>query len=408
MTAASNTPPPSSGSSSTGPAAGLSRLRERLRGHTHGLSQGLTITELVGLFERETANAYSVLNRGKRPEAEPKDEFERFLYRSKVLFFGFFRHLGPTRRILFAASLLFALFGALDWGFAFDFSGRLVFDSSPLWFLLSTIGLVFALSLAVVDQVRVRDELEVARDLQRELLPTSTPLMPGYTLVHTYQPAGEVGGDYYDFCRLDERRIALMVGDASGHGIAAGLLMATANATLKLAIDLDPSPRAVAELLNRALVNVGDTRAFMSLWYGVLDLEDGNIEYVCCAHPYPVLRRRDGSLAELGEGSLPLGVRREVTPPVGSARLEPGDLLVLYSDGLPEATGKNGEAFGYRLLNHLVAQIDTPRLAHDLLLDRLRTHLGDVPLQDDFSLVVLGRNPPLPPLPGAAPTDAPA
>jgi hypothetical protein len=373
----------------------LRRLNEALRGHTEGLS----IAELARLFERETANAYSVLNRSNQLRSEPKDDFERFLYRSKVIFFGFYTHLGPTRRILFVVSLLFFLFGMLDWGFAFDISGRLIFDSSPFWFVLSTLGLVLALSLAVVDQVRVRDELEVARDLQRELLPTVSPLLPGYTIVHTYQPAGEVGGDYYDFCRLSEDRIALMVGDASGHGIAAGLLMATANATLKLAIDLDPEPRAVLELLNRALVNTGDTRSFMSLWYGVLDLSDGRIDYACAAHPYPVLRRPDGSLLELGQGSFPLGVRKHLEVCQGTARLLPGDLLVLYSDGLPEATGKNSEAFGYGLVSQLIAKIDTPRQVHDVLLERLRGHLGDVPLQDDFSLVVVGRNPPLPPLP---------
>ncbi|TNF76704.1 MAG: hypothetical protein EP299_05165 [Acidobacteria bacterium] len=188
---------------------------------------------------------------------------------------------------------------------------------------------MWLLVIELVDRVRVRDELEVARKLQSDLLPESSPVMEPYRFAHSYRTANEVGGDYYDFQRLPDGRLALLIGDASGHGIAAGLLMAIANATLKTALDLDPEPRAVATLLNGALYRTGDRRAFMTLFYGLLEPDTGHLQYICAGHPFPLLRRAGGEIEELGEGTLPLGLRRTVEVSTKSVTIEPGDLLVL-------------------------------------------------------------------------------
>ena len=131
---------------------------------------------------------------------------------------------------------------------------------------MSITGLVFLLVLELADRVVVRDELEVARELQRELMPQQAPDVPGYSFAFSYRTANTIGGDYYDFLPLPDGRLALIVGDASGHGIAAGLLMAIANSSLKLGLDLDPDPAAVADVVNRALCGTGGTRAFMTLF----------------------------------------------------------------------------------------------------------------------------------------------
>jgi serine phosphatase RsbU (regulator of sigma subunit) len=191
---------------------------------------------------------------------------------------------------------------------------------------------------------------------------------------------------------LDDGRLALMVGDASGHGMAAGLLMAIANATLGLAIDLDPSPPEVLRLLNRTLCRTGDTRAFMSIFYALLEPSTGAMEYACAGHPFPFLRRWDGAVEELGEGSLPLGVRRELVFTSRAVRLDPGDVLVLYSDGLPEGVDPRGETFTYERLRELVARPGTPQAIHERILLAFDQHRGEQPLGDDFSLVVLGRD----------------
>ena len=252
---------------------------------------------------------------------------------------------------------------------------------------------MFLLALELVDRIRVRDELQVARELQGDLLPRSVPDLPGFHISHSYRTANEVGGDYYDFSLLEDGRLALMVGDASGHGMAAGLLMAIANATLGLAIDLDPSPPAVMRLLNRTLCRTGGTRAFMSIFYALLDPASGALEYASAGHPFPLLRRYDGTIEELGQGGLPLGVRRDLAFSSSDVRLEPGDVLVLYSDGLPEGVDAHSQTFGYEQLHQLVALPGTPQAIHERILRAFDAHRGEQPLEDDFSLVVLGRDP---------------
>jgi len=247
----------------------------------------------------------------------------------------------------------------------------------------------------------VRDELEVAKALQSDLLPRKAPEAASYRFAHSYRTANEVGGDYYDFLPLSNGRLALVVGDASGHGMAAGLLMAIANATLKTAVDVDPEPRRVIEILNRTLCRTGDRRAFMSLFYSVLDPSTGALDYVCAGHPFPILRRRDGRLEELGEGGLPLGMKQDLEPQGASTRLEPGDLLLLYSDGLVEALRQDGEAFGYDRLGGLLAQTASPQAMHDHIINEFDRFVTGEPLRDDLTLVVMARDEPLPPLPEA-------
>ena len=385
----------------------LRRPRERAHRLFHGVDSllrettgGVRPRDLARLFDQEAADAYSVLTRDHGLGPEPQEPLRRALYRARLVLAGFSRRLSPARRLLFLGCLLAALLGLLDFGFALDLRGRLVFDSSPLWFVLSVAGLVFLLGLELVEQVRVRDELEVARALQRELLPRTTPLLPGYRIRHAYRTANEVGGDYYDFELLEDGRVALVAGDASGHGMAAGLLMAIANSALKLALDLDPTPRAVLEVLNRSLFRVGGRQAFMSLFYGLLEPSTGRLDWAIAGHPFPLLRRgAGGAVEEIGAGGLPLGLRRDLEVPCGSTELRDGDVLVLYSDGLPEALDRAEEAFGYARLRQLVEGHDTPETTHEAILGAFDRHLAGAPLRDDFSLVVVGRMTPPPPLP---------
>jgi sigma-B regulation protein RsbU (phosphoserine phosphatase) len=182
-----------------------------------------------------------------------------------------------------------------------------------------------------------------------------------------------------------------MAGDASGHGMAAGLLMATANATLHAALDVDPTPKNVLSLLNRALCRTGNKRTFMSLFYGVLEPESGRFEYICAGHPFPLLRRAEGEILELGRGGLPLGIRLQLDWATDTVTISAGDLLVLYSDGLAEVVGQDGDAFGYHRLKKLLRAGGAPQAVHDRILQTFDQHLGSEPLSDDLSLVVLQR-----------------
>ncbi len=368
----------------------VTQTQDFLREYT----QGLNVRDLRRLFDQDAAHAYKILSRDRDEASEPAEPGRRFLYRAKVVFLGLSYKLTPARRVLFVLSLVFALLGLINPP-TFDFVSErteLHIDFSPFWFLLSIASLLWLLIMELVDRVRVRDELEVARRLQSDLLPDRSPEIEGWAFAHSYRTANEVGGDYYDFQTLPDGRLAILMGDASGHGIAAGLLMAIANTTLKTALEIDPEPRAVAALLNSTLCRTGDRRAFMTLFYGLLDPETGTLEYVCAGHPFPFLRRAGGDLIELGRGTLPLGMRRELEVPQARTEIERGDLLVLFTDGLPEAVnGPDGDSFGFQRLKDLLGTVGSPAVVHDRILLAFDQHIGHEPLTDDLTLMVVAR-----------------
>ncbi len=380
----------------------FARIREFIRNYTAGMNS----RDLQRLFQRDAANAYAVLTRDHAQEPEPKRRLRRVLHRARLAFLGLSYKLSPARRLVFALALLFLLLGFTgDLEVAFDNQKvRILIDFSPFWFTLSFLALVYLLALELVDRIRVRDELEVARELQAALLPQDMPVVPGWSFAHSYRTANEVGGDYYDLMILADGRVGLIVGDASGHGMAAGLVMAIANTTLKTALDLDPAPERVAALLNRAIWRIGTKRTFMSIFYAVLDPRTGVLEYVSAGHPFPFIRREDGRIEELGSGGLPLGMRESLPLEARTVDLQPGDLLAFYTDGLAEAIDTAGRAFGYDRIAQILGEGGAPWAVHDQILASFDRHTRDEPLRDDLTLMVMLRLPPVPVAltPGAA------
>jgi len=364
----------------------IDQARKFFRSYT----EGMTSRDVRRLFDREAIEAYEVLARDQDAE-EPEDGFKRFLHRVRVIFLGLSYKLTPARRALFAASLILLFLGLFSPNVLEISSGALRIDFSPVYFIASFGCLTYLLLVELVDRVKVRDELEVARNLQRDLLPRNSPDIDKYSFAHSYRTANDIGGDYYDFVELPDGRLALLVGDASGHGIAAGLLMAIANTTLKTALDVDPDPVKVVRLLNHTLCRTGDRRAFMSLFYALLTPETGEFEFVSAGHPFPLIRRAGGEVIELGRGSLPLGVRQTIEIEADQSRLGPGDLMLLYSDGIPEALDTEGQAFGFGKLREILELPGSPKVIHDRVLMAFDEHVGDEPIKDDVSMVVVAR-----------------
>ncbi|MEO8505984.1 MAG: SpoIIE family protein phosphatase [Acidobacteriota bacterium] len=379
------------------------------RGFFRRYTEGLRRRDLERLWSKDAPRAFDILTREHRAEAmgqEKRDPGKRWFGRARLIFLGLSYRLSPARRAVFAFSVLCALLGLLNlnWVVGTATHGmRISVQASPFLFTLAFGSLLFLFAVEMVDRVLVRDELQVAHELQGDLMPKAAPSVPGWSFAHAWRTANGLGGDYYAFLPAGEHRLAVIIGDASGHGMAAALLMAIANATLQTAVETDPTPIRAVELLHRILLRTGDRRAFMALFYGLLDTESGEFEYICAGQPFPLLRRRGGEIEELGSGALPLGMSPTLKLTPGRTVINPGDLLVLYTDGLPEGLDADGaEAFGFEHLNTLLLAGGSAETAHSRIWLDFRRHAGEAGLEDDVTMVVLERQPvnvPQPPLP---------
>lgn len=357
-------------------------------------TRGVGARDITRLVSRDAAHAYEVVTR-EHEGAEPEG-IRRWFYRAKILFLGLSFRLSPARRLLFAASVVFALLALQNVDMPSVEAGQFA-----LFHLLSVAGLVLLIVLELADRITVRDELDVARALQRELLPTEAPELRGWDFAFSYRTANTIGGDYYDFIELPDKKVAIVIGDASGHGIAAGLLMAIASSALRLAIDLDAEPAAVARFVNRALCRSGGRRAFMTLFYAVLDPASGRLDHVNAGHPYPMLRRSDGTIVEIGRGGLPLGLRTDLESPTGTATVGPGEQVLFYTDGIVETLDPSSGDYGYQRLRRALEPGGTPRAVHDRIVRDVDVFRGDAPIHDDCSLMIVARSHELPPIPAA-------
>lgn len=370
---------------------GFDKLRGFFREYTEGVKPGEIRREL----RRDASQAYDVLSREHGGEAEPSSRPGRLWFRMRIVFLGLSAKLTPPRRVLFAGCVLLAVVGFVQ--------GDADAQKGQILLLAAFVGIVFLLAIELSERILVRDELEVARQLQADLMPAEGPALAGWEAAHSYRIANTIGGDYYDFLPLEDGRLVLISADASGHGIAAGLLMAIANATLRVSLDGEPEPVSVCRMMNRALYGTGGPRAFMTAFIGVLEPGSGRLEYTCAGHPYPLVARPDGRTLELGRGALPLGIRGKVELEADVVTLAPGDTLVMYSDGIPESVDAAGRAFGFDRVRTEVSRGGSATAVHNRLLASLDEFTAGEPPADDRSLVVLRRLPEPPPPPPPPP-----
>jgi PAS domain S-box-containing protein len=241
------------------------------------------------------------------------------------------------------------------------------------------------------ERQRIEQELQVARLIQQTLLPKSLPELAGYQIAVYYQPAREVGGDFYDSLQLPDGRLGLIVGDVSGKGVPAAIVMAITRTMLRAAYRLG-SPAEILEQANNILYPEIPPNMFVTCLVALLDCRTGRLHYANAGHDPPYLRHADGVSEELRATGMPLGLMPNMSYEQKEITLEPGDSVLLYSDGLVEAHDPRREMFGFPRMQEFVSAHPGGATLIDFLLAELERFTGEEwEQEDDITLLTLQR-----------------
>jgi serine phosphatase RsbU (regulator of sigma subunit) len=238
-------------------------------------------------------------------------------------------------------------------------------------------------------------ELRLARSIQRASLPEEVPSLEGWQISPFYQPAREVGGDFYDFHFLSEGRVGLVVGDATGKGVPAALVMSTTCGMLQaVSQTLDSSsPGEVLEQVNETLLARIPSNMFVTCFYAILNPNSGTLKYANAGHDLPYLWC-GGDAEELRATGMPLGLMPGMSYEQKEIELDSGQGVFFYSDGLVEAHDPKGEMFGFPRLRALVAEQGAEGSLGDFCLEALYSFVGEGwEQEDDITLLTLRRSP---------------
>jgi len=206
----------------------------------------------------------------------------------------------------------------------------------------------------LIEKKRLEGQLEVARQVQLELLPARDPQLEGYDISAYNFPTEEVSGDYYDWVQIYDDQIGLVIADVSGKGVPAALLMAFLRASLRAATHVGYSPHISMAKVNYLLWESIERNQFVTAFYGILDVTNKTLTYTNAGHNPPILLKQDGEFTFIDRGSIPLGMFRDTRYHEYYLTTEPGDVLMLYTDGVTEANNLQGEEFGRERLAQAV------------------------------------------------------
>jgi hypothetical protein len=244
----------------------------------------------------------------------------------------------------------------------------------------------------IAERERQRVELETARRIQSSILPELPSRLAGVDLAHAYLPASEVGGDFYDVLALEDGRLAVAVGDVAGHGVSSGLVMSMAKSALAVQVTFDPEVESVFRTMNRTVYQTARKRLLATFCYALLDPVRRELLYASAGHLYPYRITATGKVEALESTGYPLGVRRTLEVEPRLARLDGGDALFLFSDGLVEARAEGSDdLFGFERLEESLGRHaggSVERLRDGVLADVV-AFTGGTEREDDVTVVVL-------------------
>lgn len=270
-------------------------------------------------------------------------------------------------------------------------------DEFDLISTLSTLALASEESISMqrqmIEKQRMEKELALAREIQMSLLPQTTPEIPGYECCWVFEPCYQVGGDYFDFLPVSDSEVAIAIGDVSGKSTPAAMIMASVQAALRTVVAMrETNPRVAIERINQILCD-RQSKKYVTFVYQILNYKTHELSYVNAGHCYPLLVRTDGSVERLETGGMVMGFFRDIVYQSGTQHLEPGDLLLLYTDGVSELMNEHEEEFGVEGITTVLVENRARSAAEvkNALLSAIDQHRKSLEAGDDITFLLLKR-----------------
>lgn len=379
----------------------------RVRRFVDIYTKDLTAEDLQRLFTRDTREAYRFFARHVDSDTlKHLPPHRRAVAYAKAVFLAFAMKLSPARRLVYGISLVSAFIGlvslsrgirmmrvdALPFGFGVDVPG-LAFREGT-WSLLIAFALMNLLVLLeVADRLSLKNDLEIARDIQQAMLPRGPFTAPGVETAGLSRPANTVGGDFYDILPLDDGRVIVAVGDVAGKGSPAALLMALLLAMLRTLVDEKLEPAELIERLNVQVCRHAPGTRFITLFYAVYDPATGELRYVNAGHMPPLVMRAGGGPDRLSDGGVALGMFEQSRYVAGRTIVGVDELLAVYSDGITEAENQRGRPFdeaGLEAALRTNRTRDLPAIT-EAIVHAVEQYTAENRFADDLTILVLRR-----------------
>jgi sigma-B regulation protein RsbU (phosphoserine phosphatase) len=386
------------------PTSAADRAREWFHTYTRDLSR----EDLERLFTHDTRDAYDFFTRGfDEEELAGLPWWKRAAMRFRQVFVAFTLRLPAARRAIYVVALIIAFLGLvkLFQGFAtvdvplgipFFHIGLVL----PVWadgtfaLIVSLILVNLLLLLEVAERLSLKGELEIAREIQLALLPRGTYSTADIEVSGVTKPANTVGGDFYDVLRQSDGQLVLTLGDVAGKGSPAALLMALLLAALRTLVEERLEPSALVARLNIQICRHSPASRFITLVYAIYNPSTGRLTYVNAGQNPPMIRRRDGRYERLTGTGIALGLFDHSEYGAAETTLEPGDLLVFYSDGITEAEDPSGQPLEESGLEQIIERHAdrTPATIASEVLSAVHAHARRARFADDLTILVLKRS----------------
>jgi sigma-B regulation protein RsbU (phosphoserine phosphatase) len=352
------------------------------------LTAGMELEELWVQFKTEASESSQLYKQDVSGRAETREQSWKQPFKIfGTLFWSVLKKLSPARRLFLLLTMILAFLSVI--GFHF------LFFTEEIEFSLAFVGLLILLVLILGDHISMKRDIEIAREIQRWLVPRRAPDVPGIDIAFATRPAKTIGGDFYDvFHRPTYGPLLIAVADVSGKSVPAAMLMATFQASLRALASVSGSLSELVGGLNRQVCANSQNGRFTTAFLAELDPATGDLIYLCAGHNPPILKRGDGSFERLKSDNMPLGIELMEDYKTGVTRLEPHDLLVIYTDGVTEARNEEREEFGETRLLTLMRISGGERSALTLsnIMRNLDEFVGAASQHDDITCMVVRRN----------------